>query len=80
GFVRVVGPNRLRIPDYTGNNFFNTIGNLLEDPCIGLLFVDFASGGLLHVTGRASIDWTPAEARDPSILRVIEVEIDAVID
>lgn len=80
GFVCVVGPDRLRIPDYTGNNFFNTIGNLLEDPSIGLLFVDFATGGLLHVTGRARIDWTPVEARDPSILRVVEVEIDAVID
>lgn len=80
GFVRVIGPKRLRIPDYTGNNFFNTIGNLLEDPRIGLLFVDFTSGGLLHVSGRATIEWDPAEARDPSILRVIEVEIDAVID
>ncbi|WP_372573641.1 pyridoxamine 5'-phosphate oxidase family protein [Ruegeria jejuensis] len=80
GFVRVVGPQRLRIPDYTGNNFFNTIGNLLEDPRVGLLFVDFATGGLLHVTGRAKVEWDPEEARDPSILRVIDVEIDAVVD
>ncbi|WP_170423352.1 FAD-binding oxidoreductase [Ruegeria arenilitoris] len=80
GFVRVTGPNRLRIPDYSGNNFFNTIGNLLENPRIGLLFVDFASGGLLHLTGRAEIDWTPAEARDPNILRMIDVQVDAVIE
>ncbi|MEX0285930.1 MAG: pyridoxamine 5'-phosphate oxidase family protein [Paracoccaceae bacterium] len=80
GFVRVARPNVLRIPDYSGNNFFNTIGNLLEDPRVGLLFVDFTSGGLLHVTGRARIDWTPEEARDPSVLRVIEVEVDGVID
>lgn len=80
GFVQVAGPTRLRIPDYSGNNFFNTIGNLLEDPRIGLLFVDFANGGLLQVSGRATIDWTPKEARDPNILRVIDVEIDAVID
>lgn len=80
GFVRVVGPKRLRIPDYTGNNFFNTIGNLTDDPRIGLLFVDFETGGLLHLTGRASIDWAPKEARDPTVLRVIDVEIDAVID
>lgn len=79
-FVRVISPTRLRIPDYTGNNFFNTIGNLLEDPRIGLLFVDFATGGLLHITGRATIDWTPEEVRDPNILRMIDVEIDAVID
>ncbi len=80
GFVRVVAPNRLRIPDYAGNNFFNTIGNLLENPRIGLLFVDFATGGLLHLSGRAEIDWAPAEARDPNILRMIDVQVDAVID
>ncbi|WP_170789202.1 FAD-binding oxidoreductase [Ruegeria lacuscaerulensis] len=80
GFVRVISPNRLRIPDYSGNNFFNTIGNLLQDPRVGLLFVDFETGGLLHLTGRATIDWSPEEARDPNILRMIEVELDAVID
>ncbi|WP_170561394.1 FAD-binding oxidoreductase [Ruegeria atlantica] len=80
GFVRVVGPKRLRIPDYTGNNFFNTIGNLLEDPRVGLLFVDFTTGGMLHMTGRATVEWDPEEACDPSILRVIEIEVDTVID
>ncbi|MDA5557817.1 FAD-binding oxidoreductase [Shimia sp. MMG029] len=80
GFVQVVSPTRLRIPDYSGNNFFNTIGNLIEDPRVGLLFVDFATGGLLHVSGRATIDWAPQEARDPSALRVIEVTIERVLD
>jgi ferredoxin-NADP reductase/predicted pyridoxine 5'-phosphate oxidase superfamily flavin-nucleotide-binding protein len=80
GFVNVVSPTRLRIPDYSGNNFFNTIGNLVIDPRVGLLFVDFATGGLLHVTGRAKVDWAPPEAQDPAVLRVIEVEIDQVID
>jgi hypothetical protein len=80
GFVRVISPTRLRIPDYSGNNFFNTIGNLLQDPRVGLLFVDFATGGLLHLTGRAKIDWAPEEARDPNILRMIDVTIDAVIE
>jgi len=80
GFVRVISPTRLRIPDYSGNNFFNTIGNLLADSRIGLLFVDFATGGLMHLTGRAKIDWAPEEARDPSILRMIDVTIDSVID
>ena len=80
GFVRVIGPSRLQIPDYAGNNFFNTIGNLLQNPRIGLLFVDFATGGLLHITGRAEIDWAPQGVEDPGALRMIDVTIDAVID
>lgn len=80
GFVHAASPTRLLIPDYAGNNFFNTIGNLISDPRIGLLFIDFETGGLLHVTGRATIDWAPKGAHDPDAWRMIEVEIDAVID
>lgn len=54
GFVRVEG-NRLTIPDYAGNLFFNTLGNLQVNPVAGLLFVDFASGTLLQVSGRAQV-------------------------
>ena len=80
GFVHAASPTRLLIPDYAGNNFFNTIGNIVADPRVGLLFIDFETGGLLHVTGRASIDWSPKDAHDPDAWRMIEVEIDAVID
>ncbi|WP_299148117.1 pyridoxamine 5'-phosphate oxidase family protein [uncultured Tateyamaria sp.] len=79
GFVRVVDGTHLQIPDYAGNNFFNTIGNLISDPRIGLLFVDFETGGLLHVTGVAEVDWAPLNARDPDAWRFINVEIDRVI-
>ncbi|MEM8761124.1 MAG: pyridoxamine 5'-phosphate oxidase family protein [Pseudomonadota bacterium] len=80
GFVVVEDATRLRIPDYAGNNFFNTIGNLLENPRIGVVFVDFDTGGLLHVTGRATIDWEAAESLDESALRMIEITIEAVLD
>ena len=56
GFVRVDG-DVLTIPDFRGNRYFNTLGNLLLDPRAGLLFVDFASGSLLHLQGRAELDW-----------------------
>ncbi len=79
GFVHVESPTRLHIPDYAGNNFFNTIGNLLSDPRVGLLFVDFETGGLLHITGRAEIEWAPRDAQDPDAWRVITVEIDKVV-
>ncbi|MBO9398572.1 pyridoxamine 5'-phosphate oxidase family protein [Shimia sp. R9_2] len=80
GFVRVSDATHLHIPDYAGNNFFNTIGNLLADPRVGLVFVDFDSGSLLHISGRASINWHPDAKLDPEAHRVIDVTIDAVIE
>jgi predicted pyridoxine 5'-phosphate oxidase superfamily flavin-nucleotide-binding protein len=56
GFVRIEGDG-LSIPDYRGNRFFNTFGNLLLDPRCALLFVDFACGDTLVVQGRAEILW-----------------------
>ena len=56
GFVKVEG-NRLTIPDYAGNNFFNTIGNFLEFPKAGLLFPDFETGDVLMLTGRVEVLW-----------------------
>lgn len=54
GFVRVQG-NRLSIPDFAGNLHFNTLGNLLLNPQAGLLFIDFASGDLLQLSGRTEL-------------------------
>jgi predicted pyridoxine 5'-phosphate oxidase superfamily flavin-nucleotide-binding protein len=59
GFVSVLDARTLEFPDYPGNNMFNTLGNLIEDPRVGLLFVDFAQGGLLQLTGRAEVRWEP---------------------
>jgi predicted pyridoxine 5'-phosphate oxidase superfamily flavin-nucleotide-binding protein len=57
GFVRVDDANTLTTPDYSGNRFFNTIGNLVHDPRAGLLFIDFATGDLLYLAVRAEIIW-----------------------
>lgn len=54
GFVRVQD-NRLTIPDYAGNLFFNTLGNLLANPVAGLLFIDFSNGDVLQLTGRTEL-------------------------
>ncbi|MEO0501263.1 MAG: pyridoxamine 5'-phosphate oxidase family protein, partial [Pseudomonadota bacterium] len=80
GFVEIVDDRTLRFPDYAGNNYFNTIGNLLRDPRCGLLFADFASGRLLHLTGRAQVEWAPDTTRFPGARRLITVAIDEVID
>jgi len=54
GFVRIEGI-RLTIPDFAGNLHFNTLGNLLLNPKAGLLFIDFSTGDLLHLSGRTEI-------------------------
>jgi len=54
GFVRVDG-NVLTVPDFTGNSFFNTLGNLLINPVAGLLFVDFESGDVLQIVGSVEL-------------------------
>jgi len=80
GFVEVVSPTSLLFPDYSGNNFFNTIGNLVADPRVGLLFVDFEQGHLLQITGATSIDWDSSEVRKrPGAQRLIHVEIDEIV-
>ena len=57
GFVRVEG-GRLWWPDYSGNNMFNTLGNLRSDPDAALLFSDFTTGRTLHLSGQATVEWT----------------------
>lgn len=59
GFVRVEG-NTLTIPDYRGNRYFNTLGNILLNPRVALLFTNFDTGELLHVQGQAEVLWDDA--------------------
>ena len=64
GFVRVEH-DRLWWPDYPGNNLFNSLGNLVEDPAAALLFLDFAAGNVLQLSGRAALEWiTPGAPGD----------------
>jgi uncharacterized protein len=62
GFVMVRG-NRLSIPDFAGNHHFNTLGNFVLNPRAGLVFVDFASGDMLHLCGDVVLDFDADEAR-----------------
>lgn len=82
GFVRVTGDRTLSFPDYPGNNMFNTLGNLTADPRSGLLFVDFESGDLLQVTGRARLVWDREAVAEHRGARqvVMEYEVDEVIE
>jgi predicted pyridoxine 5'-phosphate oxidase superfamily flavin-nucleotide-binding protein len=55
GFVRVVAPDTLVFPDYDGNGMYKSLGNVLVNPAVGLLFIDFESPRRLRVNGRASV-------------------------
>jgi predicted pyridoxine 5'-phosphate oxidase superfamily flavin-nucleotide-binding protein len=56
GFVNVAG-EVLTVPDYAGNHFFNTLGNIALHPAAGLLFVDFDRGDLLYLAVQAKVVW-----------------------
>lgn len=60
GFVKVENATTLTWPDFVGNSFFNTLGNLTLNPRSGLLFLDFERGDLLYLTGTAEIIWDGA--------------------
>ncbi len=72
GFVAIESPTRLRWPDYSGNNMFNSLGNLTVHPRCGLLFVDFARGATLQLRGTARVEGDEE--------RAITVDLDAVIE
>lgn len=55
GFVRVNKDGSLTIPDFAGNLYFNTLGNILVSGRAGLCFPDFESGSLLQITGKAEV-------------------------
>ncbi|WP_031361513.1 pyridoxamine 5'-phosphate oxidase family protein [Caballeronia sordidicola] len=61
GFIRIDEDDTLTTPDFSGNLFFNTIGNLMQDPRAGLLVIDFDSGDLLYLAVDAEIIWEGAE-------------------
>jgi predicted pyridoxine 5'-phosphate oxidase superfamily flavin-nucleotide-binding protein len=57
GFVRIDNDGTLLVPDFSGNLMFMTLGNLQLDPRVGVLFIDFATGDLLSLSGRAEVVW-----------------------
>lgn len=80
GFVRVgrrADRSVLTIPDYVGNFFFNTLGNVAVNPRAGLLFVDFESGATLQLTGTVEVVWEGAEIADfPGAQRLLRIEVE----
>jgi len=71
GFIRV-DEGLLKVPDYVGNYYFNTLGNLAVNPRAGLLVIDFATGDLLFVAVTAEVLWDgPEVERLPGAKRAL---------
>jgi predicted pyridoxine 5'-phosphate oxidase superfamily flavin-nucleotide-binding protein len=80
GFVDVVGPRKLTWPDYFGNSFYMTLGNVELNPQCGLVFLDWENGHTLQLTGTARINWaTEAAQGAPEALRMVEFDVDRLI-
>lgn len=56
GFVKIEG-DTLTFPDFSGNRFFNTLGNIKSDSRVGLFFPDFTTGNAVFLSGDAEIIW-----------------------
>ncbi len=80
GFVRLevdaAGQQWLTVPDFMGNYFFNTLGNLLLQPLAGLLFMNYDNGDLLHVAVQVEIVWDgPELARFAGAQRLLRMRV-----
>ena len=80
GFVSIASDTRLVWPDYQGNMMFMSLGNVAVHPFAGLLFLDFETGDVLQLTGRAAIDWDAAHAASvPGAERLVTFDVDELI-
>ena len=56
GFVRILDEKHLVYPEYRGNGVTASLGNILENPHIGMMFTDFIKDTVgLHVNGKAAV-------------------------
>lgn len=80
GFIRILAPNRLAFADFDGNNAFMSLGNIIENPYVGMLFIDFNDGARLRVNGKAAIH-DEGEIKDlfPDAPRAVVVDIEQVV-
>ena len=84
GFVRVVGDNALAWPDYDGNRMYRSLGNILENGRVGLLFISFDGQTFnnalrLRINGCAEINETPKAVEGlPGAKRLIRVTADHI--
>ena len=81
GFIQVVDSQTLLFSDYSGNNMFQTLGNLAVNPKAGLLFIDFEQGHTLQLTGQATILWDAEQLNAfAGAQRLIQFSLEQVLE
>ena len=70
GFVQVSAPNEISFPDYDGNGMFKSLGNIVVNPNVGLLFIDFQKPRRLRVNGTVSFS-----RNDPLLARTVGAQL-----
>lgn len=81
GFVKVIGENRIGLPDWPGNNKIETLTNLVGDGRVGLLFLFPGLDYFMRLNGRAEVSEAPGvcahfafEGKTPKTVITIAVE------
>lgn len=79
GFIEILDERTIQFPDYFGNNIFNTFGNIVSDPRVGIQFIDFESGTLMQLRGLAEVITLEGEFdRNPDMGRRVKIQIEEI--
>src|ERR1700737_3702071 len=54
GVGHVLNAKTLAFPEYDGNGMFKSLGNILVNPHVGMLFIDFENPGRMRINGTAT--------------------------
>jgi ferredoxin-NADP reductase/predicted pyridoxine 5'-phosphate oxidase superfamily flavin-nucleotide-binding protein len=77
GFVRIVSDTEIVYPEYSGNRLYQSLGNLLVNPKIGITFPDYETGDVVYITGTAEVlVGNDAAAILPGSNLVVKIKID----
>lgn len=82
GFVRVVGPSELVFPDYNGNGMFKSLGAIIDNPEVALLFLRFGEAPKkLRVLGKARVETDdPLRSDYPGAQLIVRVTAERIFD
>ncbi len=79
GFVRVLNSNTVAYPDYDGNGMFKSLGNILVNPHVGMLFIDFEHPDRMRLNGTATVsDKDPLVSEYPGAQLIVRVQAEQI--